>query len=219
MSLHQQIKQLLWRLVLCSIPMFILWWNVQKILLMPVLIDLENALLGAVYKQEQVQLRLKDENTIEIATGIISQNTKNRPTMKNSRFLLHTRVPVNPNMTLGLATAWGLLMAVPGRRLRNICLATLLLIPLIVANLYLDLQHHLSNFLLSLDTRIVALPYFGTLTPIPPPAAWVPETARLVAILLLYTSNYILPAVLVYTLNKPVFNRLSWLTFKNNKEK
>ncbi|MDD5274752.1 MAG: hypothetical protein PHR16_01565 [Methylovulum sp.] len=193
--------------------MFILWWTVQKTLLMPALIDVENLLLGAVYKQAQVQVSLMDDHTINIATGLISQDSRNKATMKNSRFLLHTHVPVNPNMTLGLATAWGLLMAMPYRRLRNIGLATILLLPFIVVNLYVDLQHHLSTFLLSVEMRIVAVPYFGTLTTIPPPAAWVPGLTHAISILLLNITNFILPAMLVYSLNKPVIQPLKELVF------
>ncbi len=200
MIVNEAFRVVLKRLFCLGVPVFYLWWQLHLMVLMPALVSLENKVLGVVYKQEQVRVNFEAPATINVDTGVIIQHKTDATGKK--KFSWSFKFSVNSALTMGLAITWLLLITVPQWRWRDIGLVTLLLLPLMAANLYFISQEQLSTFLLSLDSRIVMLPHSGALIAVPPPAAWVPKIDHMIRLFLPYITCFILPAILSYRFNQ-----------------
>ncbi len=192
-------RRMLCRLLGFGVPIFLICWKLHLAVLMPTLIGVENKVLGALYKKEQVQLSFTAPDIVILETGLLIPKNPNLSNQKLEGWALKISMDYNA-VSACLAIAWTVLCVIPYRRLRNCALAILCLLPLMILNLHFTLLEQWVTFLLGLETRIVQLPYSSGLVYLAPPWSWTPVAANGLTLLLAYTKTFIVPAILLYVI-------------------
>ncbi len=186
------------------LPAFALWWLLVTPVILPVVHQSAAWLLASSFDKIQARLAVQTHGELHISTHLLMEKQPDNP---NKRHLLNLKVTHNfQTMTLGLPLLWALLLAIPHRRIRNLALGSGVLLVAFCLLAWLALS--LDIFKVLADGKLhylyISANIIHRLDPFP---LWLLELLTTLYPLLLYGVALLLPAGLVYVLNRQWWQR------------
>lgn len=186
--------------------MFALWWLSVNSFLLPSLAHPVGWAISQWFEREQVELKVIPTGEWNIYTRILM---KEQP-KKDKRMLMNLQIKAPTVFTVGLPILWTLLLAMPiplWSKLRNVFIASLLLLPTITISLWLEVFRHVARLTTGDDVGEIFISE-GLYQVVTPYSETVIQGAILLLRFSVYMNLLVIPLLIVYFLQRTTILQL-----------